>query len=329
MNLTLKTLVLENTSKDFPNRPWRFDGESLSSMKAIRTDGEMRGLTGVDLAPTLDAFAAFVGNLMYERLVNANRGEIDDKYNHGLWADAWNGIFYQEAIDVSSSLTEDQRITLLPEYAKALRFYDGLRVFVESGRVFFYASRKGGMTLPVAAFRPPQDEIVATELRSIFGSAAVDQAVAWLQEKWGVESPPRGVAALEQYDAFVSHPSRDSAIARLVYDFLTANRKRVFLSEVSLQALGNADYMRAIDAALEQAKHLVLVASSVENLTSGWVEAEWRVFINEMRSGRKNGNFVTVVSADLQPSSLPMAVRYYEVIPMTKNYLAHVLTYIN
>lgn len=101
------------------------------------------------------------------------------------------------------------------------------------------------------------------------------------------------------------------------------------MSEVSLQALGNADYMKAIDAALEGTKHLVLVGSAIENLQSGWVEAEWRVFINEMRSGRKKGNFVTVIAPEVAPASLPMTLRYYEVIPASEGYLPRVLKYIN
>src|SRR5205085_3224021 len=247
MNLTLKTLVLEYTSKDFSNRPWRFDGESLLSMKVIRTDSEMQGQIGVDLAPPLDAFTNFVGQLMHERLINANRGEIDDKYNRGLWADAWDGLFYDAAIETSSLLAEDERITLLPEYANALRFLEGLRVYVESGKVFFHASGKGGMTLPIATFQPPLEEVAVNELRYIFGTVGVDKAIAWLQEKWGGQISSREAAGSNRYDAFISHSSRDAGLARSIYDFLTANGKCAFLSEVSLQALGNAQYMKAID----------------------------------------------------------------------------------
>jgi hypothetical protein len=149
------------------------------------------------------------------------------------------------------------------------------------------------------------------------------------QKTRGLETSRNEANASDSYDAFISHFSLDAALARIVYDYLTLNGKRVFLSEVSLQALGKADYMKAIDTALEQSKHLVLIGSSVANITSSWVEAEWRVFISEMRSGRKIGNFITIVPCALEPSSLPIALRYYEVIPMSKGYRARILKYIN
>jgi len=53
--------------------------------------------------------------------------------------------------------------------------------------------------------------------------------------------------------------------------------------------MGNSDYRREIDRALEQAKHLIVVTSRKEYVESKWVEAEWGSFINEKRSGRKDG----------------------------------------
>lgn len=82
MDLTLETLVLERTSSDFPNRPWRFHGEPVSHMKAMRTDQEMCGSTGVDVAPTPDVFTELVAKLMHARLTNTNGGKIDKEYNH-------------------------------------------------------------------------------------------------------------------------------------------------------------------------------------------------------------------------------------------------------
>ena len=74
--------------------------------------------------------------------------------------------------------------------------------------------------------------------------------------------------------------------------------------------------MKEIDLALDSARHLVVVTNCVDNVLASWVEAEWRVFINEKRSGRKTGNTITLVAAGMAPGELPMSLRYYEVIPL-------------
>jgi hypothetical protein len=96
-----------------------------------------------------------------------------------------------------------------------------------------------------------------------------------------------------------------------------------------LPALGSADYMKAIDEALEGSRHFILFGTKKENIVSSWVEAEWRLFINEMRSGRKSGNFLTAVAGGLSPAELPLALRYYEVITAEGNYLERVLQFVN
>jgi hypothetical protein len=133
----------------------------------------------------------------------------------------------------------------------------------------------------------------------------------------------------QPFDVFISKKSEDFPLAKEVFEFLCSRELRVFLSEESLPQMGSADYMKAIDSALEQAKHLVVVGSRVENLLAGWVEAEWRVFVNEKRSGRKTGNVVTVVSGGLTPERLPMSLRYYEVVTLTRDGLDRLARYVD
>lgn len=58
--------------------------------------------------------------------------------------------------------------------------------------------------------------------------------------------------------------------------------------------------MGEIDLALDSARHLVVVTNCVDNVLASWVEAEWRVFINENRSGRKTGNAITLTKRYLR-----------------------------
>ncbi len=77
-----------------------------------------------------------------------------------------------------------------------------------------------------------------------------------------------------QTDVFLSfknldasgHATRDSQIAREVYEHLTKRGIEVFLSTVSLEQLGEYDYKKAIDEALDAASVMVAIGTSRENL---------------------------------------------------------------
>jgi hypothetical protein len=127
---------------------------------------------------------------------------------------------------------------------------------------------------------------------------------------------------------FISFKSADKEAARKVYEFLIARGVPVFFSPESLPEKGNADYSREIDLALDKAHHLILVTSSAENAQSSWVEAEWRLFLNEKRSGRKAGNLIILAVGNVQPSDLPPSLRQFEVIPFGAEALHRVLKYV-
>jgi TPR repeat protein len=132
----------------------------------------------------------------------------------------------------------------------------------------------------------------------------------------------------QHYDVFISRKSQDAPLAKELYDFLTSKGLRVFDSEHSLPELGNADYQKAIDQALDSCTHLIVLGSSVEHITSPWVEAEWRLFINEKRSGYKTGNILSVVAKTLNLRSLPASLRYYEAIVLEKTNFERILAYV-
>lgn len=127
------------------------------------------------------------------------------------------------------------------------------------------------------------------------------------------------LAELDRVDVFISHKSEDFIKAKKVYDYFLSNGISAFLSEMSLPALSNTDYSAEIDKALERASNIVVIATSKENVLSGWVQYEWSAFANEKRSGRKTGNIITLLDNGMPISDLPILLRQFEVIPLQQH----------
>ena len=131
---------------------------------------------------------------------------------------------------------------------------------------------------------------------------------------------------MDGYDVFISAKSEDLAYSRQVYEYLTARGIKAFLSNLSLRQVGDSDYQEVIEAALERAKHLVVVGSSRENMISSWVRAEWRMFVGEKRAGRKSGNVVTVLAGSVDQADLPLALRNFQTVRLDKDGLETLLS---
>jgi hypothetical protein len=116
------------------------------------------------------------------------------------------------------------------------------------------------------------------------------------------------------YDVFISSKSEDYVHARQVHEFLVQAGFQVFFSEASLHRMGQSDYRKAIDRALDASVHLVLVTTCASHVETKYVEAEWGSFENERRSGRKSGNLVVLTVGEVAVASLPLALRQVEII---------------
>ena len=124
-----------------------------------------------------------------------------------------------------------------------------------------------------------------------------------------------------QYDIFISFknldesgkPTRDSILAREVYDRLSHQGFKLFFSQISLEEVGESAYQAAIDRALDSSRILIAVGTSAENLNARWVRYEWDSFFNDIRGGIKpNGRvFVYVERCDIK--TLPRALRQTQV----------------
>lgn len=129
-------------------------------------------------------------------------------------------------------------------------------------------------------------------------------------------------------DIFISFKSADVELARTLYNYLRSLNFSVFLSAESLPQLGSSDYRKEIDKALDECKHMIVVATKVEYLNSSWVEAEWGFYIGEKRAARKKGNILTVVSEDIEIKDLPASLRYYQVIFYKKENFEQIAAYV-
>jgi hypothetical protein len=128
---------------------------------------------------------------------------------------------------------------------------------------------------------------------------------------------------------FISAKSADYQYGYRIYEFLKKKGKNVFFSQESLPDLGNADFRREIDTALDNAKHMIVVGSSIKNITAPWVESEWGFFINEKRAGRKYGNLITMMVGTIDIAKLPPSLRGNEVIPFEETIFDRMMGYLN
>lgn len=90
-----------------------------------------------------------------------------------------------------------------------------------------------------------------------------------------------------KYDVFISFKNEDSDLAEKIYEYCHKHIKEPFWSKKSLPNLSKSEYSKAIDMALENSKHFVVVLSDLEYLDAEWIKYEMDVFNNEIKEGRK------------------------------------------
>ena len=114
------------------------------------------------------------------------------------------------------------------------------------------------------------------------------------------------------YDVFISSKSEDYPIAEQIYDFLIAKGLNVFLASKKLDEIGEAQYALAIDEAIDQSNHMIVLASSIDYIYSRWIQYEWSIFSNDLKSGYKTGNLITVLSPRVSLKDLPASLRHQQ-----------------
>ncbi len=129
-----------------------------------------------------------------------------------------------------------------------------------------------------------------------------------------------------KYDVFISFKNEDSDLAEKIYEYCHKRIKEPFWSKKSLPRLSKSEYSKAIDMALENSKHFVVVLSNLKYLDAEWIKYEMGVFNNEIKEGRKkDSNFIIVATDDVydqiiqsNKTVLDIAYRRYQIIKMSE-----------
>jgi hypothetical protein len=119
------------------------------------------------------------------------------------------------------------------------------------------------------------------------------------------------------HDVFISFKNKDSdgkstrdaKMASDLHEFLTARDVSVFMSNVSLEELGTSNFKEAIDAALDAATVLIVVATSAENVKSKWVKHEWESFSQDIDANVKPDGQVFTYLNGVSLKELPINLR--------------------
>ncbi|MBQ9993891.1 MAG: toll/interleukin-1 receptor domain-containing protein, partial [Clostridia bacterium] len=119
------------------------------------------------------------------------------------------------------------------------------------------------------------------------------------------------------FDVFISFkntdPSggltKDRAIAERLHSELRNEGLEVFFSE---KDLSSTVFMDQIYGALEDARMLILIGTSVEFITSKWVKSEWQNFLGAINSGKKPDAQMMTVLSGISARDLPIQISNFQ-----------------
>lgn len=125
---------------------------------------------------------------------------------------------------------------------------------------------------------------------------------------------------MNPFDVFISYKHTDAAgeltedyhIGEKLYEALRRCGISTFFSDRTLFSLGVGDYKKAIDAALDSARVLIVIGTSMDNLTSPWVEYEYETFYEDILSGRKTGASVLSYTGGVSVRQLPRTLSRFQ-----------------
>ena len=127
-----------------------------------------------------------------------------------------------------------------------------------------------------------------------------------------VPSPDSNTIKSTKPDVFLTFASEDLPLARKVFSFLRQKGRSVFFSQESIH---QGNFGDAIDAALKEAKSLVVVGTAADYFFKPWVRYEWQSFHNDILGGRKPWDTPLVAFASrIDRESMPRPLMFRQVV---------------
>lgn len=125
---------------------------------------------------------------------------------------------------------------------------------------------------------------------------------------------------MQKYDVFLSYKhtcandeiTSDSMLAEQIYYELVKRGFSVFYSEDSIFKIGISDYKKAIDTALDNTSILVVIASDIDFLRSGWVEYEYETFYEDILSERNKNGMIISYTDNVNQNQLPRTLSRFQ-----------------
>lgn len=138
------------------------------------------------------------------------------------------------------------------------------------------------------------------------------------------------------YDIFISfkntdgngQPTEDATIANELYNQLNNAGISVFFSNIILHQQGASAYKSAIETALDEAKVLIVIATSVDYLSSEWVSYERESFHNDILSGRKTNACIVPYMKNIFGTDVPRSLRNYQTFQIGQNSASDVVDFV-
>lgn len=130
------------------------------------------------------------------------------------------------------------------------------------------------------------------------------------------------------YDFFISFKFSDSngnqtedyIIAKQLYDKLTSIRYNVFFSPINISEKGKSQYMLAIDEALDESNHMIVIGTDINHIMSEYVKYEWLNFNTDILNGvKQNSLLISLITENILMRELPRPLRINESFYYTQN----------